>query len=275
MPASYVVIAVADPCSPEVSGAIASLSPAICRLLIAPRPDVLAAIARSCGSAQLGERLLLSGVVSDADLERAVALHASSGVRLGQALIHLNLISEDQLAYFLAEQLDLPFVGLKGIRIDGDLARRIPEQDERRLGILPLYEAGAILVAVMPDPLDDVAREEAETILGRPIQPMICTEEDFEAALESLYRDLYLERSSADLATRSPEESAARVITRSQIAFFALAGALCAVLLWRMPVVFGIGIAAICTLLYAAFSFYRGYLHLSVALTRSRDTGLR
>ncbi len=257
---SCIVVAVADPCAPEVHSAVASLSPAICRLTVAPRPEILAAIARSSGSAQLGERLLLSGVVSEEELERAVALHASSGVRLGQALIHLSLITQEQLAYFLAEQLDLPFVGLKGIRIDEDLARRIPEQDERRLGVLPLYEAGSILVAVMPDPLDVVAREEAETLLGLPIQPMICTEEDFEAALESLYRDLYLERSSTELAVRSPEESAARVVTRSQTVTFAAAGVVAIALLWRAPVVLGVGLAAICTLLYAAFSFYRGYL---------------
>jgi cellulose synthase/poly-beta-1,6-N-acetylglucosamine synthase-like glycosyltransferase len=257
---SCVVVAVADPCLPEVASTAAAIGHAAYRLVIAPRPDILAAIARADGSAQLGERLVLSGVVSEANLERAVRLHTSSGVRLGQALIHLNLISQEQLAFFLAEQLDLPFVGLKGIRIDEELARQIPEQDERRLGILPLYEAGAILVAVMPDPLDFTAREEAEAMLGRPVQAMICTEADFEGALESLYRDLYLERSSADLATRSPEESASRVVTRPQVAVFAAIGVVSLVLLWRLPLAFGVGAAAVSTLLYAAFSIYRGYL---------------
>ncbi|MDB5075219.1 MAG: hypothetical protein JWO42_1398, partial [Chloroflexi bacterium] len=214
---SCLVVAVADPWSPLIAATLSEPAYGAHRLVVAPRPDIIATIARAHGRAQLGERLLLSGVVSQQDLDRAVQLHQYTGVRIGQALIHLNLISEDQLAYFLSEQLDLPFVGLQAMKPDIELARCLPEHVERRLGILPLYEKGNVIIAVSPDPLNAAALAEAEKRTGRPIQLMICTEGEFEAALEVLYRDLYLATSSSDLATRSPEESAERVITRSQV----------------------------------------------------------
>ena len=259
-PASCLVIAVADPCSPLIKAALAAPNYAPHRLVVAPRPDVLAAIARAQGRAQLGERLLLSGVISEQDLDCAVHYHRSSGVRLGQALIHLNIISQEQLAYFLAEQLDLPFVVLQDMKPDAELACCLPEDVERRLGILPLYEVGDVLLAATPDPLNTAALAEAEVRLGRSIEPMICTEVDFEAALELLYRDLYLTRSSSELATRTPEESAARVITRGQVVSLVVTAILALYLLWRVPLELGVALAAGCTLFYAAFSFYRGYL---------------
>ncbi len=54
---------------------------------------------------RLGEMLVSYGLVSDADLEKALEQQASSGKRLGQVLVEMELVTHAQVAQVLEEQL--------------------------------------------------------------------------------------------------------------------------------------------------------------------------
>lgn len=59
----------------------------------------------------LGDLLQERGLVAAADVERALALQAKLGGRLGAVLVRLGALSEDNLVDTLAEQLALPVAG--------------------------------------------------------------------------------------------------------------------------------------------------------------------
>ena len=59
----------------------------------------------------LGELLVERGAVRPADLERALELQAAMGGRLGQLLVRIGALSEDQLLEVLSGQLGLPVMG--------------------------------------------------------------------------------------------------------------------------------------------------------------------
>lgn len=59
---------------------------------------------------KLGELLREAGLLDDAGLQRALARQKQTGQRLGEALIELRLITEDQLFDTLAKQLSIPII---------------------------------------------------------------------------------------------------------------------------------------------------------------------
>ncbi len=60
---------------------------------------------------RLGEMLQERGLVSGADVERALGLQGRLGGRLGAVLVRLGALSEDNLVEVLADQLGLPVAG--------------------------------------------------------------------------------------------------------------------------------------------------------------------
>ena len=60
---------------------------------------------------RLGDHLLARGLLRPADLDRALDLQAAMGGRLGQLLVRIGALSEDQLLEVLSEQLSLPVLG--------------------------------------------------------------------------------------------------------------------------------------------------------------------
>ncbi len=254
------VVAVADPFAPATEGALSSLGAGRMVVRVAPRPAILAALTRAQGRVSLGDTLLTQGIVSASELARALQLHRATGVRLGQAMLHLGLVTQEQLAFVVAGQQNLPFFALADMGLDAALAGLLPEELERHLGVIPLYELGETLVVVTPDPLNGAALDEVAARTGRPVTAVVCTEDDLQRALEGLYSEAYLERSTSELIARTPEESASRVLSRGQVVALRLVAALLPALLWLNPAAVGIGLSAAASLFYVTFALYRIYL---------------
>ncbi len=65
----------------------------------------------SANPARIGDILLARELIRPADLARALELQAAVGGRLGQLLVRIGAISEDQLLDVLSAQLELPLLG--------------------------------------------------------------------------------------------------------------------------------------------------------------------
>ena len=72
---------------------------------------------------QLGQLLLAAGLISPADLERALTLQQQIGGRLGGLLIRIGAVSEDNLLPVLAEQLAMPLLDGSELPLDGQAWR--------------------------------------------------------------------------------------------------------------------------------------------------------
>lgn len=254
------VVAVADPFDPATISALHDLRAHHPIVRVTPRPSLTTAIARAGGRIPLGERLIAHGVISPEDLTRALRLHRTAGIRLGQALLNLDLVSEEQLAFFLAEQQDLPFFRLEGMEPDVMVGQMLPEELERSAGLVPLYQFEDRLVIATVDPLNQRALDEVAARTSLQIEPVVCTESDLQFMLEQLYRSRYLEQSVGDLVSRHPEESAARVLTRRQSLVLSGAAVILAALFLFSPITGTVAITGFCSIFYAVFSLYKTYL---------------
>src|SRR6266513_5193703 len=87
---------------------------------------------------QLGSLLVEKGLITEAQLREALADRNVHGGLLGETLVRLGFVFEDELARVLAEQFGVPFVNLDTIPVDGQAARVLPRPLGESLPALPV-----------------------------------------------------------------------------------------------------------------------------------------
>ena len=121
---------------------------------------------------RIGDLLLARGLINADQLGEALAKKAP-GERLGETLIRLRIVFENDLARTLASQCGLDYVDLVTTGADRACARLLPERVARELDVLPVRATaeGRIVVAIA-DPLEtDLAF--IEKTLGALIEPKV------------------------------------------------------------------------------------------------------
>lgn len=135
----------------------------------------------------LGEKFSLL----DSKLEEALAYQREKGGLLGEVMLHLRLLREEQLLEALAQQFEMSWVPqLDTTHVDHELIKKVPIAFCRRYRVLPLrYEEGAILTA-STDPLETVALDDLRLLLGKPIKPILTTSVALLACLNRAYDEI-------------------------------------------------------------------------------------
>ncbi len=105
---------------------------------------------------KLGEILVDAGFVTGEDLEAALASQPA-GVRIGEYLLRLGKLGEEQLYEALGLQQDLPAGKPRPAMISPEVTRAIPADLARRLTVLPLrVVAGQLYVATQELPTGEM-----------------------------------------------------------------------------------------------------------------------
>lgn len=107
--------------------------------------------------ARLGEVLVAHDLITvDALFE---ALHRQEGEKrpLGELLMEMGVLTQDQLNWALSEQLGIPYVELSDEMVDLEAARAFPEELLRRHQALPILKIGDELTVALADPTNDQA----------------------------------------------------------------------------------------------------------------------
>ena len=135
----------------------------------------------------LGEKFKLL----DSKLEEALAYQQEKGGLLGEVLLHLRLLREEQLLEALAQQFEMSWMPqLDTTQVDHELIKKVPIAFCRRYRVLPLrYEEGAILTA-STDPLETVALDDLRLLLGKPVKPILTTSVALLASLNRAYDEI-------------------------------------------------------------------------------------
>lgn len=137
---------------------------------------------------RIGDLLVQNGVISETQLQQALAKQKTSGQRLGRTLINLGFVQEDRFLGFLSEQLNVPFVDLRRYKFDNKVVQRLSETHARRFRAIALSEKNGMLLVGMVDPTDIYAIDAIERILQQPIQQAVVRESELLATLDIVYR---------------------------------------------------------------------------------------
>lgn len=146
-----------------------------------------AAYAPTTTQKRLGQMLLEAGLITEAQLEEALAEQAKTGQRLGQVLIGRGLVTKHDMGKMLGAQRGNPYVNLATTPIDDQLLRSVPLSLITELRAVPFARAGQEVHVAMPDPTDIVAIDRLSGLLRARVRPFFTTERDFEWLLSTRF----------------------------------------------------------------------------------------
>ena len=150
---------------------------------------------------RLGDLLVKSGTITQAQLDEALAIQAESGTgeRLGAVLQGHGFITEKELIDTLMNQLGLEFIDLNGYNIPSEMAQVLPKNIARKHGVVPVRVSRSDIHLAMADPLNFVAIEEVESVTRRRVIPLIATAAAVDRAVQNLYSNQGAMRAIEDM----------------------------------------------------------------------------
>ena len=136
----------------------------------------------------LGALLIDEGLLTDAQLDAALAEQGRSGKPLGRLLIESGTISEAELVRTLARQVGLEFVDLTDRVADPSVASLVSEALARRYQAIPIgWEDGKLVVA-MADPSNVFAVDDIRAIAGAEVRTVVATASQINETIEKFFR---------------------------------------------------------------------------------------
>ena len=137
---------------------------------------------------RIGQILVDLGYLSDEQLELLIdEQQQRPGQLFGQIALDMGLINDDQLAQALAEQMSLRTVSLGDLTIKPEVLEMVTEPMAQMYRIIPVEFDGHTLTVAMCDPQNLGTQDELRTFLGYNIQVVVATEPAIVAALERYY----------------------------------------------------------------------------------------
>lgn len=137
---------------------------------------------------QLGELLIDCKLLTAKQLEEALILQKEKGGLLGQILVSLHYIQEEEIAQALTAQYGFPYLPLGSYEIDPEVAKIIPEHVAKQYGLIAVDRVGSILTVAMSNPLNTQAVEDVEMITHYKVQVFVTTSSDVASAIKNVYK---------------------------------------------------------------------------------------
>jgi MSHA biogenesis protein MshE len=150
--------------------------------------------------------LLEAGVVTDPQIQAGLERQRATGKRIGESLVELGFVSEEDIAWALARQLGISFVDVRADTLDEELVKSFPESTLRRLQVVPLVRSEDQLALAAADPTDHEAVYELERSVGVAVSCVASTRSAIERALDAVWGTRHARRPA--LATTPSREQA-------------------------------------------------------------------
>ena len=140
------------------------------------------------GWKKLGEILVERGLVSEADVGRALERQPDLRQRLGKILVDQGLLTEDQLLECLAAQFDKLLMTEEDlVALPAEVVRIIPEATALQNGVIAVERTGRQLVVAIADPLNVLALDEVRRMTGLDVDFRIAPAAAIQSAIPRHY----------------------------------------------------------------------------------------
>ena len=138
---------------------------------------------------RIGEILLERGLITFAQLEKALAEQKANGGLLGQILIGQGAITEEEVALALTAQYGFPYLPLENYEIDDGVTQLVPEHVARQFCVIPIDRIGNALTVAMADPSNTQAVEDIELLTHCVVQTFVSTPSAIIQAIARHYKN--------------------------------------------------------------------------------------
>jgi type IV pilus assembly protein PilB len=139
---------------------------------------------------KLGEILLKENLITSDQLKQALEHQKANGGRLGNALVKLGFMSDDEVTAVLSRQYGVPSINLDYFEIDPSVIKLIPMETALKFQVLPLSRVGSSLTLAMVDPTNVFAMDDIKFMTGFNIEPVVASETAIAEAIRKKYGSL-------------------------------------------------------------------------------------
>ncbi|MBF5044810.1 protein kinase [Aggregicoccus sp. 17bor-14] len=157
-----------------------------------PRPAAAAPRARGAAAhRRVGELLVASGKVTQAQLASALERQRRQGGRVGDMLVADGVVTEEDVVRVLSEQSGVPFVSdekLRTMPVPTALLAALPMEQAERFEAVPIAQAGRELVLAMREPRNLGRLDELKFRTGASVRGVFATEGALRHAIGRFYR---------------------------------------------------------------------------------------
>ena len=135
-----------------------------------------------------GELLVSKGLLSREELVEALNEQREQGGRLGEVLLRLKRLSDEDVTLALAEYLSMEYIRLDDItKTDVNIARMLPEAVAKRFCLVAIGEVDDKVIVAMADPLNIIAIDTISLKIKRQIKVVISSPKEIRQAIEVIY----------------------------------------------------------------------------------------
>jgi type IV pilus assembly protein PilB len=135
-----------------------------------------------------GELLVSKGLLTRPELVEALNDQRENGGRLGEVLLRLKKLKDEDITCALAEHLSIEYLRLDDVsKIDKNVARLLPENIVKRFCLVAVREEGDEIVIAMADPLNVIAIDTIRLKINRQIKVVISSPPEINQAIEVVY----------------------------------------------------------------------------------------
>ncbi len=136
---------------------------------------------------RLGEALVGKGLITREQLEDALVQQTQKGHKklLGEVLVELNFVSEEQVMEMLAESYGLPFVTETAKIADPKIVELLPRDFLEEHHVLPLFLVRGMLTVAVAEPANLFLVEEIERLTGNEVQIVAATKAEISSSLQA------------------------------------------------------------------------------------------
>lgn len=139
---------------------------------------------------RLGDLLVAAGAITEEELQEAIAYQKEKGLKLGQAMVEMGLVSQELLNLTISQQLGIDYIELRSCKLTEDVLRMIPEKEVMRYRAIPVevdeYNPNVLKVA-MSDPMDIIAIDDLAILTNMQIEPMLTSDDEITEAIGKYY----------------------------------------------------------------------------------------
>lgn len=140
---------------------------------------------------RMGEILVELGLIDEYKLRHALDVAKREGLKLGEALIRLGYLGEDQVLGILKNLTSVPTLDMKNHVIKKEAQIVLPPDRMRDMKAIPIDVKDKAAIVAFADPLNYLTVEKVKFILNRDVDPILATRFQVDDILDHLERAGY------------------------------------------------------------------------------------
>ena len=139
---------------------------------------------------RIGDYLVEEGHITPEQLQQVLQRQRESTdqKKFGEVIVEMVFMSDIKFAQALSVKLQVPFVDLNNVEIDGEIARKVPQDLAERNCVIAINQTGRRLTVATDDPVNFNILEDIKVKTGYDTIPVLATRMAIKKAIGKAYQ---------------------------------------------------------------------------------------